>query len=145
IGDAARDRGCDREMRKLLGVVAVDLSRLDALLLHHALQREVRSGAALAIDKAGTLGGDVLQSANAGGVASRDEQTLVAADEMNDTLRARLEPRLVLFQDFATECASGNVKARELAAVLAERHHAFETSDEAHIELRPRTRAQKFA
>jgi hypothetical protein len=70
---------------------------------------------------------------------------LVAAHEMNDPLRARLEPWFVLAQDFPAERAFGNVEAGQFAAILAEGYDAFEAADKAHVQLRSRPGAQEFA
>ena len=91
------------------------------------------------------LGGDVLERVDAERIAARNQQALVAPHEMDDALRARLEPRLILAKDFAAERAFGNVEASQLATILAQRHNAFEAADETHIELRPGPRAEEFA
>ena len=105
------------------------------------LQREMGAGAALAVDEAHALGGDILQGVDAERIAARTEQALIAPDEVDHALRARFEPWFIFAQDFAAERTLRNMKARQFAAVLAKCHYAFEAADKADVELRAGTRA----
>jgi hypothetical protein len=103
------------------------------------------AGTALAVDEAGATCRHVLQHGNAERIAGGNDQTLVAAHEVNQPLRARLQPRLVFAQDFTAKRALRNMESGELATAIAERDHAVEAANEADIELRSGPGAQEFA
>ena len=102
------------------------------------------SGATLPVDESCLGPRDIGEARDAERIAGRHDQALGTAGEADAGAGTRGLSHGSYFGNIVlSERAFRQMEARDLALRLAQRDHAFEAADEAHVELRPRPRAQQ--